>query len=197
LLDGRVRNYNEVLPNLEFNLTVNSYLCIRRAVVHGLVARAAKDSNLTVVEVQAFINKCSRGAKRYRKILEFSKHSTIRGTNITKTFCTLVNIPNLEPALGGQLLGTWSLTCLPIALRTFSFQLYNNSLPMAADWLTGTVIIWLQSMNHVHSVALVKWGSQIGSSFYHLFYTCPFVADTVNRFRIKYVPADFTEIERT
>ena len=116
LLDGRVRDFNEMIESFGINFNFNTYLGIRRAITHGLTARAAKNSDFTTVEVENFIRRNKKGAKHYRKILEYSTSKIVRGTNVTNKFCELININRIGSEEGGRILGTWNLNFFPICI---------------------------------------------------------------------------------
>ena len=187
LLDGRVRNFNEMTESFGIIFNFNTYLGIRRAVIHGLTARAAKNSDLTTVEVEHFIRKNKKGAKRYRKILEHLSSSIVRGSNVTNKYCELIDIDRISLEEGGRILGTWNLSFLPLNIRNFSFQLFNNSLPIGSRLVNRYRDHAAEINESCTFCCISKTGVPYRETFFHLFFECPSVSGTIANFVAKYV----------
>ena len=77
---------NTLTTRLGFNITVNTYMALRRAISHALVRyRQREDSDGSSIGITEFLSRKTKGAKKFRKIL--NKHEapkkTVEKQNIT------------------------------------------------------------------------------------------------------------------
>ena len=85
LLDNNVIvSMNTLTTRLSFNITVNTYMALRRAISHALVRyRQREDSDGSSIGITEFLSRKTKGAKKFRKIL--NKHEAPKKTVENKT----------------------------------------------------------------------------------------------------------------
>ena len=119
--DGHVLDYENMQQSTGVFFNVNVYLALRRACAHALVSMYNRDGGTgTSLDLSEFVRRNKRGSKRFRCCLENSNQS-MKGLNVTRKFCELIDCPIVPENIGGRLLGLWNTTFLPVNLRTFAF----------------------------------------------------------------------------
>ena len=85
LLDNNViESMNTLTTRLGFYVTVNTYMALRRAISHALVRyRQREDSDGSSIGITEFLSRKTKGAKKFRKIL--NKHEAPKKTVENKT----------------------------------------------------------------------------------------------------------------
>ena len=184
---GRILEYLDMKNSLGIDFNFLVYLGLRRALQHAIDSRAgARESDGSSFSLSTFILHKKRGAKRYRKVLERDLNK-VKGLNISRKFCELLNIPRVSDIIGGKLLGLWNISFLPIEIRVFAFQFFNNAIA-TGDRLgnryrdTGQVIDG--------SCAFCRAGGSMvpaRETFIHIFLDCPYIRDKIDDFCTTYL----------
>ena len=129
--NGAIKNYNDISSIFSSRISINNYLAIRRCVAHAVLKYGNKStSNGTSLELNAFLGRRVKGSRHIRLILSDCKK--LLGMTQINTFCNLTGIISPGTNLCELLSSTWSWAFLPVSLRTFIFQFYNNTLPVGA-----------------------------------------------------------------
>ena len=118
--------------------------------------------------------------------------------NIIRTFSNIVNI-NLpdDCAQGCAILGTWNYSIWPVKISSFIYQLFHNSLPVAArlgnryrnvpDTEIDERCFWC-TINNFNVPGRETFG--------HVYFECPTTSEVLEKFCTKYVDATYNETER-
>jgi hypothetical protein len=128
------------------------------------------------------MNRCKKGSKRYRNILEKNEplSTSLDQMRVVTTLFRLGNceIPSL-PELG-VLYGLWNQSNLTIRIRTFAFQFFNNSVSVA----TRTAARYRNAVIDQRCIFCVK-GNRANperEDFSHLFITCPILETSMSQY---------------
>jgi len=193
VVDGRILEFNEMKNTLGINFNFLVYLGIRRGLQHAMDSRAgARETDGSCFSLIRFITFKKKGAKRFRRILE-KGGNTIKGLNVTRKFCELVDIPLVNKVNGGKLLGFWNSSYLPMNIRVFVFQFFNNAIS-TGDRLCNRYRNIVQDI--AGSCAFCRasgCGVPARETFAHVFLDCPFIRDKIDNFCMTYLggmPAD-------
>ena len=133
--NGICISFENFQAKIGFPCTLICYMHIRKAAIHAVTKyNGNAQSNKICVPVHTFLSKKFRGSSIFRKILGEPRNGTkYKGMNIIRTFSNIVNI-NLpdDCAQGCAILGTWNYSIWPVKISSFIYQLFHNSLPVAA-----------------------------------------------------------------
>ena len=197
-LDGVViKNFADMNVCLGLQITVNQYMMLRKSINHALSTKGIRNGLGTQMCIVTFIRRGKKGAKRFRRILEYITSTCIKGLNVTTTFCNLIGIDRIPDITGGKLLGFWNISFLPIDLRVFSFQFFNNSLPLGARLVNRYRNVNYNNINDCCTFCQIRnYGAPDRETFKHLFFSCPALEDTCKRFADKYFDHDLIYNEK-
>ena len=131
---------NTLIARLGFTITVNTYMALRRAISHALVRyRLRVDSDGSSIGITEFLSRKTKGAKKFRKILnkQGAPNKMLEKQNATALVNKFIDtcglpMPAFENDCRKRILSWWTRTYLPIEVRVFAYQLCNNSLPVGA-----------------------------------------------------------------
>jgi len=166
---------------------------IRKAVNFALVKYAK--INVTVHPSQSIIESLARtakGSKKFRLVISGAQQLKTMGINSIRTLGQLLSIDlPLEDDKAGRLLGLWNRSYWPVDIKTFIFQLYNNSLPVGAR---------LQNRHRLNPDTVIdercklcKVGFNVAprETFQHIFFECDKTQYLLNRIKIDITGVDY------
>ena len=200
LFQGTIISHPEMVHRMGIQISVNTYLAVRRAVSHTLVKfNNKKDSDGSCTGITEFLTRRGKGAKKFRKIMCDARHlPAINGpkkvsqlANRYSDICAVWVGPDEDRT---ALAHFWTRSYLPLDLRLFSFQLFNNSLPVGARLGNR----YLLDPDRVIDVScqfctVPGFNLPLRETFKHLFFECPTTGNILEQFRNKYWPDENTE----
>ena len=185
LVDGPgVKHYDAFCVALGLRINFNAYLSIRRAL--QCVLRKV-DSDAGTRLAQDFMNFIKvKGSRKFRRVLD--EHITMGKNlwdNCMTTFTRLTGTakPTVEQISG--IIGYWNKSYLPISIRMFLFQLYNNSLPVKAR-------VYHRTNNQGNAfdqgckICSNGYNVPLRETFNHLYFDCTTTTGILNRYIEKY-----------
>ena len=123
--------------------------------------------------------------------------SGVKGMNIIRTFFTLINeeIP-ADEKIAVSYLGLWSKYYWPVNVSSFVYQLFSNSLPVAAR-LSNRYRVDQNIDIDERCVWCRGDGFNVPAreTFGHLFFDCPTTYTLLKKFADKYLPPNISEAE--
>jgi len=192
-----VKNYAEMIASIGIQITVNQYMSLRKSINHAISTKGTREGLGTQMCIVTFIRRGKKGAKRFRRILEYNTLTCIKGLNVTDTYCNLVGINRVPDVTGGKMLGCWNTSFLPIDLRVFSFQFFNNSLPLGARLVNRYRNVNHNNISDCCTFCQIRnYGVPERETFKHLFFSCPALEDACTRFADKYFSNDLSHVEK-
>ena len=118
--------------------------------------------------------------------------------NLIRTFCNLINqIPPTDEKKAIQYLGLWNKSFWPVRISNFLYQLFSNSLPVAARLGNRYKNDPLQTIDE-----RCGWCSRDGynvperETFNHIYFDCPTTSKLLAQFSDKYLDPNFSQAER-
>ena len=198
--NGAIITYENFIIKMGFPCTVLCYMHIRKAAIHAITKfNNNADSDKTCTTLENFLARKKKGSSSFRKILGMPRNGVAyKGMNIVRTFFNIINIamPNCIRT-GCSFLGIWNYSFWPVKISTFTYQLYNNSLPVAAR--TG---------NRYRNVALADIDERCfwcmsenfnvpgRETFSHVFFECPTTAAIYANFCAKFINGNSTALQK-
>ena len=128
-------SFENFQEKIGFPCSLICYLHIRKATIHAITKYNGNiNSNKSCNSISTFMAKKQKGSHSFRKILGTPRNGNIyKGMNIICTYFSLIDVAMPDDIqLCCSLLGIWNFSFWPIKLSTFIYQLYSNSLPVAA-----------------------------------------------------------------
>ena len=167
---------------------------IRKAVLHAIV-KFGGNAHFNNI----FMTRKHKGSAVFRKILgEPRNGEKYKGMNIIRTFFNLVElvIPE-DKRIACSYLGIWNYSIWPTKISTFLYQLYHNSLPVAAR--TGNRY---RNIPEVMIDERCFWCLQNNfnvpgrETFSHIYFDCPISSAIFSAFCTKYTDPALSALER-
>jgi hypothetical protein len=173
------------------NLPLNKYLVIRKAVViaikkyNGVQNNLVNNKNISLLQ---FLKAKTKGCGPVRRLLATNNYA---GTNMIRTFCSLISldIPNI--AICKSNLGLWNRTQLPNWIRNFAFNFFRNSLPLVARVFHRTTEPSFLENGCKNCQKLMCGGIPMApcrETFLHTFWDCVSVNNLLTTFCSRYFP---------
>ena len=198
--NGAIISFKNFVNKMGFPCTFLCFLHIRKAAIHALTKyNNIETSDKSCISLMTFLTRKKKGSSSFRKILGRPSNGVVhKGMNIVRTFFNIVNIalPNCERT-SCSLLGVWNYSFWPVKISTFAYQLYNNSLPVAARTgnryrnIVGADIdercFWCSSDN---------FNVPGRETFQHVFFKCPTTSAIFSNFCSKFFNDNCTEIQK-
>jgi hypothetical protein len=128
-----IKSYNEVITNVNPNITFNLYMAFRRSIAFTFKKLKLDGiSGNTGCNIDSLI--LSKNKKSILFRIWFTKASCIKtsGMNLIQKLCDITNCQMPDQDVISKNLGCWNISFLPVHLKEFALQLSRNSLPVNA-----------------------------------------------------------------
>ena len=189
LTNGIIISMLELTVRLGFDITVNTYLALRRATSHALVKYGNNNaSDGTVTSIDDFLATKGKGAKKFRKIIyegsEIARPLVEKKVkNFISNFSLIckVRVPQGEEPFFP--LSQWTKSYLPVPVRMFAYQLVNNTLPVGARLGNR----YLNDVNRAIDTncpfcTSAGYNLPLRETFSHLFFECSLTNSLLKKF---------------
>jgi hypothetical protein len=185
-----IKSYNEVITNVNPNITFNLYMAFRRSIAFTfkkLKLDGIGNGN-TGCNIDSLILSKNKKSVLFR--IWFTKASCIKtsGMNLIQKLCDITNCRMPDQDVISKNLGCWNISFLLVHLKEFALQLSRNSLPinarLAARYRTDPDITIDEGCR------LCRKNSANGpiprETFAHFFYDCTITNTLINGFRTRF-----------
>jgi len=196
LTGDAICNYPDAKLKTDINFSLNTYLIIIRAVALGLI-KFRKQLALTEngLGINNFLAGKWSGSKPFRRLLTGTENIS-KGMKTIRSFCEIATIDVPQRLDYKLLLGFWNSNFMPNELRVFSFQWYNNILPVAARvanrYRNNPLVEIDQDCVFCKQIPYNVPGRE---SFAHLFFSCPTTSELKLKFAEKYLDPGITQMQ--
>ena len=198
--NGVFTSYENLKTKVGHDFSFVVYLHLRKAAAHSLVKyKNRSNSNGTSISLFTFFARAQKGSKHFRKVmLNDSTGTGVKGMNIIRTFFSLINeeVPeNDKNAI--SYLGLWNKNYWPVGLSSFVYQLFSNSLPVAARLGNRYRDDQFRDIDE-----RCGWCAGDGytvparETFGHLYFDCPTTMAMLKKFAEKYLPPGLSDTDK-
>ncbi len=193
--NGQIKSLETI--NFDLNLPVNLLTYMRVATAITLFINRLKvnrKTDGTSVDIVAFMNRPTKGSKRYRLILENSvKTSFVLAQQRTvKSYYRIITMRIEREDKIMQKIGFWNQPAFPNPLREFIFKFFSNQLATNTRVSHfGENVQRACSLCNSHGIQ-----NPSEETFLHIFLECPITTVVRKKFQSEFFPEiDFTQID--
>jgi len=173
----------QVRTGTGLEISAVTHMRITTAITGFLATRAAAPSHLPPANVADFVLTFKKGTKRYRKFFAQPLETRQRKlAKIQQSFLRTVNLP--EEAYTQDPARLWFTTLYTNRQREFLFKFYNNRL-MVGTRMSHVLEQYDRSCTFCVAKGLLPAPEE---TFDHLFWSCPYTGDMIDRFLESYIP---------
>jgi hypothetical protein len=189
---NNIVSFENLRRSTGLNFSNNAYLNLVTAANFAKTKYANKqESNGTCLPLLLFLQRIRKGSKKFRIRLSEEKNGDgIEKMQVVTTFFRLIDNPVPAAHELNILYGSWNFSFFENRLRTFCFKFFNNSLAVGAR-IAARYRATGQMVNDRCTFCL-KAGSAVPAreDFIHVFYDCPYIANTVRLITDELFPAN-------